>query len=61
MGIIIIIVKFRSGIWKNIFMVGKPGGKGLLERPNCKWEVILKWFLMKWFTGHGTGTGGMLL
>jgi hypothetical protein len=26
-------------------MVGKPEGKRPLERPRCKWEVILKWFL----------------
>jgi hypothetical protein len=26
-GIITIIAKCRSGIWKNLFMVGKPEGK----------------------------------
>jgi hypothetical protein len=45
--IIIIIAKFRSRIWKNIFMVGKLERKRPLERPRPKWEVILKWILKK--------------
>jgi hypothetical protein len=39
-GIIIRIAKFRSGIWKNILMVGKPEGRRPLERPRLKWEII---------------------
>jgi hypothetical protein len=59
--IITIITKFRSEIWKNIFMVGKLEGKRQLEKPRLKWEVILKWTLKKCCKEHGIGTGGELL
>jgi hypothetical protein len=46
--------KFRSGIWKVIFLVGKHEGKRPLGRTRRKWVVILKFILKKWFRGHGT-------
>jgi hypothetical protein len=27
--------------------VGKPGGNRLLEIPECRWKIILKWVLKK--------------
>jgi hypothetical protein len=40
--------------------VGKYEGKSILGRPNCKWRLILKWFIKK-RDGRVWGLDGGLL
>jgi len=53
----------RRGLCR--FLVGKPVGKRSLERPECRWEEILRCNFRKWdvvaWTGSSwlrIGTGG---
>jgi hypothetical protein len=60
----------RMGEWRNVYrvLVGKPEGKGPLERPRHRWEEGIKmdlreigWGVWSGFTWLGTGTIGGLL
>jgi hypothetical protein len=35
---------------------GKPEGKGPLGIPRCRWRIILRWILRKWYVGVWTGS-----
>jgi len=41
----------RRGLYR--VLVGKPEGKKPLERPRCRWEIILRWIFRSGMGGHG--------
>jgi hypothetical protein len=45
----------RRGVYR--FLVGKPDGKGPLQRPRHRLKIILRWIFRKWDVGVWTGLG----